>query len=271
MPPENLERLATVYGPATWNVYDTLDQSLSPSGPDELFEIAGALLETGFVVLDAGCRDGAHLVELAQRFDITGVGVEPVPLHIERARAMVEAASLAQRIEIHEATIQSMPIRDNSIDLVWCRDVFEQVDDVTGALDQLARVTKPGAPMVLFTTVMTDAMSTDERLMMRHHMGNIEQNLDRTWLEARFTDAGFDIDTVRSIGTEWREHGEERSQPLSKAMLRLARLRRRSDEIIAEHGLAIFQHVEANLHWELFQMLGKLEPLVYTLRSPTPA
>ncbi len=56
---------------------------------------------------------------------------------------------------------------------------------------------------------------------------------------------------------------------MSTALLRLARLRRRSDKIVAEHGQAIVDHVEANLHWELFQLLGKLEPLIYILRAPS--
>lgn len=266
MPPENLDLLTTVYGPATWDVYDKLDQSLSPSGPDELFEIAGALLSPGVAVLDAGCRDAAHLVELVRRFGVTGIGVEPVPIHIERARAAVEAASLSNQITIHETVIQSMPIPDDSIDLIWCRDVFEQVDDVDGALAHLARVMKPGTPMVLFTTVVTDALTDDDRAILSGHMGNIDENLERSWLEQRFVSAGFEIEAVRSVGTEWREYAEERTQPVSTALLRLARLRRRSDDITSDHGDVIFKHLEANLHWELFQFLGKLEPLIYTLR-----
>lgn len=130
---------------------------------------------------------------------------------------------------------------------------------------------KPGAPMVLFTTVVTDSLNSNDRAILRGHMGNIDENLDRPWLEQRFVSAGFEIDAVRSVGTEWREHAEARTQPVSTALLRLARLRRRTDEIVADHGQAIFNHLEANLHWELFQFLGKLDPLSYTLRHPAPA
>lgn len=271
MEPGNIELLTTVYGPATWDVYDKLDQSLSPSGPDELFAIAGAFLSPGSVVLDAGCRYAGHLVELVRRFDVAGIGVEPVPIHVARARTAVEAASLGSSVTIHEAVIQAMPMPDHSVDLIWCRDVFEQVDAVDAALAELARVSKPGAPMVLFTTVVTDALSPQERALLSKHMGNIDQNLDREWLEQQFSNAGFEIEATMSVGTEWREYAEERTQPVSTALLRLARLRRRSDEIVAEHGREIFEHLEANLHWELFQFLGKLDPLIYTLRAPRDA
>lgn len=266
MPPENLDLLTTVYGPSTWDVYDTLDESLSPDGPDQLFDIAGGLLSPDMVVLDAGCRDAAHLIELVRRFDVTGVGVEPVPIHVERAHAAVTAASLSDRIAIHGTVIQAMPIAGNTVDLVWCRDVFEQLDDVEGGLAELARVMKPAASMLAFTVVVTDALTDGERSMLRGHMGNIDKNLDRGWLEERFVAAGFEVESIQSVGTQWREYAEERTQPVSTALLRLARLRRRSDEVTAKHGDDIYNHIEANLHWELFQFLGKLEPLIYTLR-----
>ena len=74
--------------------------------------------------------------------------------------------------------------------------------------------------------------------------------------------------TLTTIGTEWVEYAEERTRPASGALLRLARLRRRREAIVAEHGLDIYEHIEANLHWEVFHFLGKLDALVYTLRAP---
>jgi hypothetical protein len=79
--------------------------------------------------------------------------------------------------------------------------------------------------------------------------------------------SGLSTESLRLVGTEWREYVEERTQPVSRALLRLARLRRQRDHIIAEHGQDIVEHVEANLHWELFQFLGKLQPIVYVLRA----
>ena len=48
-------------------------------------------------------------------------------------------------------------------------------------------------------------------------------------------------------------------------------LSRRSGPSVAEHGMAIYGHVEANLNWELFLFLGKLDPLIYLLRFPPSA
>jgi len=43
--------------------------------------------------------------------------------------------------------------------------------------------------------------------------------------------------------------------------------RRQRDDIVREHGQDIYEHIEANLHWEVFQFLGKLEPVVYVRRA----
>ena len=48
--------------------------------------------------------------------------------------------------------------------------------------------------------------------------------------------------------------------------MRIARLRRLRSSIVESHGEDIYNHVEANLHWEVFQFLGKVQPVVYVLR-----
>ena len=71
------------------------------------------------------------------------------------------------------------------------------------------------------------------------------------------------------IGTEWREYEEERTQPVSEALLRLARLRRRRLEVIAKHGQEMYDLMQASLSWLPFQLLGKLKPIVYILKRDT--
>jgi len=271
MPPRNLDRLTRVYGPETWDVYERLDISLRPRGPDSLHELAAEYLRPGDTVLDAGCRDAAHLVRLVQAIGVTGVGVDPVEIHIERARAAVAAASLDDRLTLHRGVIHDLPYPDDTFDFVWCRDVVEQVDDLDGALAELRRVMKPRARLLVYTTFATELLGGPDAQMMRRHLGNVEGNLDRAQVESAFERAGFAVERTDLIGTEWREYTEERTQPASRALLRLSRLRRQRDDIVAAHGQDIYDHIEANLHWEVFMFLGKLEPVVYILmrRSPT--
>ncbi|HKE67369.1 MAG TPA: hypothetical protein VKB59_22410, partial [Micromonosporaceae bacterium] len=60
---------------------------------------------------------------------------------------------------------------------------------------------------------------------------------------------------------------EERTQPVSRSLLQLSRLRRQRDEIIATRGQDVYDHVEAQLHWLLFQFLGKFNPVIHVLRT----
>ena len=267
VPPRNVDRLVRVYGPTTWDVYARLDVSLDPTGPDQLHEMAAELLPAGGTVLDVGCRDAAHLVRLVQANDVTGVGVEPVPLHLERARDAVAAAGLADRITLHEGGIEDVAGLDVGFDLVWCRDVLSQVADLDGALAAMARAVRPDGRALVYATFATDLLDGRDAEMLHRHLGNVPENLDRQVVETAVERAGLRIERTVEIGTEWREHAEERTQPVSGALLRLARLRRRRDTVIADHGQDVYDHVEANLHWEVFQLLGKLEPVVFVLAA----
>jgi SAM-dependent methyltransferase len=225
----NLEELSRVYGDETWRVYDVLDESLGPEGPNSLYELAGEFLRPGARVLDAGCRDAAHTLEL-----ILGA-------------------------------MEDLPFVDGHFDFVWCRDVLAQVAALDAALAEVHRVLAPGGRMLVYSTFVTDTLAPDEAEMFKRHLGNVWENLREERQEGAFAQAGFRIERKRVVGTEWREEIEERTQMTSRSMLRLSRLRRRRAELEERFGADIVASIEANLHWETFQFLGKLQPTVYVL------
>lgn len=97
----------------------------------------------------------------------------------------------------------------------------------------------------------------------------VADNLVRENVEGAFRRAGLALVARDEIGTEWREYAEERSRPASLALLRLARLRRERDRVIEQAGEAIYGHIESNLHWLVYQFLGKLLPTIYVLGKTT--
>jgi hypothetical protein len=119
--------------------------------------------------------------------------------------------------------------------------------------------------MLVFTTFATDRLTLQDAALLDRHLGNVAENLDEARVEAAFARAGFTVVRKDEIGTEWREHVEERDGVVSRALLRLSRLRRQRDVLIDRFGRELYDHVEANLHWEVFQFLGKLAPVVYVL------
>ncbi len=255
-----------MYGEETWRVYDLLDETLGPKGPDSLHDLAGSYLTAASRFLDAGCRDAAHLIRLVQRYGATGVGVNPVELHIERAQAAIEGAGVGDRAEVFVGVMQELPFPDGHFDFVWCRDVLEQVDDIDPALREAVRVLSPDGRMLVYTTFATDRLTAQEAELLSRHLGTVPANLSEGNVEDAFATAGLAIEQKDAIGTEWREHLEERTGTVSRDLLRLSRLRRRREALVQQFGVDICESVEANLHWGVFQFLGKLLPTVYVLR-----
>ena len=219
-------------------------------------------------VLDVGCRDASHLIGLVRATGACGVGLDPVSLLAEQARAAVSEAGLDDRIEIVEGAIQRIPFPDESFDLVWCRDVLTIVDDLAFGIAEIARVLRPGGHVIVYTVLATDRLEPKEAEMLGRSLALVRENLLPDSVEGAFRSAGLDLIEKDEIGTEWREHAEERSQPASQALLRLARLRRQRERIIAESGEEIYAHIESNLHWLVYQFLGKLMPTIYVVAKP---
>jgi hypothetical protein len=122
--------------------------------------------------------------------------------------------------------------------------------------------------LIVFTVFATDRMEPNElELLFGGNLALVRVNLDETHVEHVFDRAGLAVTVKDVVGTEWREYAEERTHPASRDLLRLARLRRQRDQIIEQAGEDIYRHVESNLHWLVYQFLGKLVPTLYVLRE----
>lgn len=75
---DHLRAVSRVYGPETWDVYDLLDRSLDPRGPELMLALATERLTPASVVLDVGCRDASHLIQLVRATGASGVGIDPL-------------------------------------------------------------------------------------------------------------------------------------------------------------------------------------------------
>lgn len=264
--PQQLARMQFVYGDDDAQLRALLGESLAPRPPDFLFDLALPLLAPGSRLLDVGCRDARHLIPLVMRSGCSGVGIDPVDRNIGRARAAVTAADLDQRIEIRRGVMEQTGEPDGGVDVVWCRDVLEVVPDLQAGLSEIARVLTPGGSAVVYTVFATPRLEPGEAAAVNEPLGNVPQNLDRAWVEEAFGRAGFRVERLEEIGTEFREYDEERTQPVSESLLRLARLRRRRDEVIRRFGRDRYDVWEASLHWLAYLLLGKVEPVAYVLR-----
>lgn len=97
-------------------------------------------------VVDFGCGPGMLTVELARRVGPEGRvhGVDLNPDFLERARANVEREGLAERVSLHRADDDRLPLPDASVDRVICKNVLEYVDDPVATLRDFRRALAPG-------------------------------------------------------------------------------------------------------------------------------
>jgi SAM-dependent methyltransferase len=246
-----------------------LDESLEPRGPDMLFDMAAELgLGADDLVLDAGCRDGRHMTELAKRFGCRPVGIDLVEANLRLRREVIAAAGhdVARRLAFVRADIRWLPFRDGSVDLVWNRDVMIHVPDLPAAFRECRRVLRPDGRMLLFQMFATPWLSEGDAARLWPPLAAVPANADPERFERCAVDAGWTIERVEHIRSEWREHAEE-SGPgkTSRQMLRAARLLREPKRYVEAMGPGEYEAELANALWGVYQMIEKLAGRVYVL------
>ena len=242
------------------NLREELDRSLEPRGADWLFELFGTLgPRAGQTLVDVGARNAKHAIRLAQEHDLRVTALDPLPLHCELAREAVAEAGVDVRVV--EGRAEELPFPDASVDWIWCRDVLSHVD-VGAALREFARVLKPGGAAVVFVTVPTELLEPREGAALAKAVALELYTADE--IERSADGAGLATRRVERLGGEWRERMlEDGEWDGSAELLRIARLVRNRDELVAEHGAAAVDAAWGGLAWGVYQVLGKLAPTVY--------
>jgi ubiquinone/menaquinone biosynthesis C-methylase UbiE len=243
-----------------------LDRSLDPRPAESLYDMLGELgVDAKDVVLDIGCRDAKHSVELVGRFGCHVIATDLIPRYLEQARERVADAGVGERVTVLEAAIESLPLADGSVTHVWCRDVLNHVR-LPEALSECFRVLSPGSRMLVYQTFATELLEPREAERLYAAVAIVPENMSRSHFETTARDAGFAIASVDEIDSEWREHWLETGNSKTvDQLLRAARLRRREPEVVERYGRARYEAALGGSIWGVYQLLGKLCPTVYVL------
>ncbi len=248
-----------------------LDESLHARGPEMLYEIVSNLgLGRGAHVLDLGCGEGQQSLKLARDFGFSVHGIDPVARHIEIASAsLAEAADttpeLRERVRFELGTAEAQPVRDASVDLIWCKDVLVHVEALDRAVAECRRVLRSGGFMLIYHSVFwTDRMYPGEAELFVSPPGVFQT--DPQFVEASFTAGGFQIDECIELASEWGEWGEEASGQAGRRLIHTARLRRAPEQYIAQFGQSNYDIMLGDCLWHVNRMIGKMSPRVYLLK-----
>jgi cyclopropane fatty-acyl-phospholipid synthase-like methyltransferase len=247
-----------------------LNRSCDPRGPGMLYALVDDLdVGPGDLVLDIGGRDASHSLALAKMFGCDVVSVDPVASNNELARAAVAEHPLGSKVSIRPGMMEDIPAADGEFDFIFSRDMFFHVVGADQALAEARRVLKPGGYLLLYQTFATDRLEPLERAHIFADLAVAPERMSPDDFERRALKAGFTIESMDNIGSEWREAWEEDGERLtSRQLLWAARLIRKSEQLRAELGDADYRVELANALWGVYQMIGKLESRVFVLRNP---
>ncbi|GAB1542954.1 hypothetical protein NUACC21_56280 [Scytonema sp. NUACC21] len=268
----NAEKLNTIYEYIRvahgGGVYEKLDQSLHPRPPEMLYDFVERLdLSVGSAALDVGCATGKYTCELARRFNFQVKGIDPLDDLLEMAREAATKQGLAEQVSFTKGSMESIPFEDAAFDLIWCRDALEQVPSLRQGFKECGRVLKHNGNMVLFTTYATELMETKEAARIYNTLGIVSENMSLEYVEDCFKDAGLQIVSRQTIGSEVTQYYEEREGRYTRELMRLARMIHAKEKFVAELGQTNYEVTSALYHWGIYQLLGKLSFIIYTLRK----
>jgi SAM-dependent methyltransferase len=121
-------------------------------------------VEPGSVVLDLGCGAGTDLLIAAQMAGPAGraIGVDMTTAMLRRAAASAAEMGLGN-VDLHESLIESLPLADQSVDVVISNGVLDLVPDKDAVLDEIDRVLRPGGRLQIADVVIHHEVSEDAR------------------------------------------------------------------------------------------------------------
>lgn len=242
------------------------DRSLDPRPRTSIYDtLVNLRLGADHTVLDIGGRDASDALALVERFGCRVVVVDPVQLNIDDAQEAVTGHAEGQSVEALVGSINHIPVGDDTVDVVFSRDMLTHVADLDGALSECRRVLRPGGSMVIHQVFGTAMLEPIERDRICADLASVPERLDVGLFEDSVRLAGFEITALDRVGSEWLESLLE-GEDGEKRLLRAARMRRAKDDLVAEVGVVPFRVMQANNLWTIYRMIGKLEERVYTLR-----
>ncbi len=154
--------------------------------------VAVAELREGETVLDLGSGGGIDVLLSAHRVGPTGhaYGLDMTDEMLELARQNAAAAG-ATNVEFLKGTIESVPLPDDSVDVIISNCVINLAADKTAVFSEMARVLRPGGRVGVTDIVAEDHLTSEQRAERGSYVGCIAGALSGAEFRAGLEAAGL--------------------------------------------------------------------------------
>ena len=206
---------------------------------------AFASLRVGETIVDLGCGGGLDVFLAAAKVGPSGraIGIDMTPEMLNLARANAARAGLAN-VEFHQATIDKLPLPDDSADCVISNCVINLAADKRAVFREIARVLKPGGRLAVSDIALKQPLPPEIGNDLMAYVGCIAGAISIDDYRAGLTAAGFAHVQVIDSGADLNAYAkvENQSGCCSPAMT---------------GGLPVVSNCSSELHGRLADLLAR--------------
>jgi len=157
---------------------------------------ATAHLRPGEVVVDLGCGGGLDVFLAAAKVGPTGkaIGIDMTPEMIELARRNASRARNGEpltNVEFHLATIDKLPLADNSADCVISNCVINLAPDKPAVFREIVRVLKPGGRLAVSDIALKQPLPAELSQDLMAYVGCLAGAVSLEEYRTSVLEAGF--------------------------------------------------------------------------------
>ncbi|MGQ0636850.1 MAG: arsenite methyltransferase [Planctomycetaceae bacterium] len=178
---------------------------------------AFASLAPGEVVVDLGCGGGLDVFLAAARVGPSGkaIGIDMTPEMVELARrnaARAEHGRPLTNVEFHLATIDDLPLLDESVDCVISNCVINLATDKPAVFREIARVLKPGGRLAASDIALKQPLPDELGADLMAYVGCIAGAILVGDYERQLREAGFQHVQVLDSGADLNAYSQVENQ-----------------------------------------------------------
>jgi arsenite methyltransferase len=174
---------------------------------------AFASLRPGEVVVDLGCGGGLDVFLAAKKVGPAGkaIGIDMTPDMLELARRNA-AQSGTTNVEFHQATIDSLPLADASVDCVISNCVINLAPDKRAVFREIARVLKPGGRLAVSDIALKRPLPAEMGASLMAYIGCIAGAISLDEYRRGLKEAGFEAVEIVDSGSDLNAYAKVENQ-----------------------------------------------------------